>query len=347
MFIFSLSSIFIFAFLFLKQNNKNGKIYFILLSSMVLCLYAGLRGHNLQPDIPTYVKSYEKYAEYSFNEIIALYSMETRDPSYYFTAWLFSRFFTDVQWWLAAVGAFFVLAMLFVIYKESENPLLSILMFLSLGSFEFALSGLRQSIALSIIVLSYLFIKNRKPVKFIISVLIASLFHFSAILFLIAYPLARVKLGLWHVIVAIVLLVLFIGFQSSVRTFLENFLVDSQYQDYVSRDVTLNFSGFIIQICIFIFNLVYYKKTVAKNKDALILYNLVFIGLLLQLYSSMIAEFFRLSYYFSFANFLLVPLAISSESDDKIKDVLKLVIGLLFVVYIFWSGIPKYEFFWM
>lgn len=346
MFIFVFSSIFLSALLLLRKGVKNGKLYFLIFSGIVLCLYAGLRGHNLQTDIPTYVQMYEKYSRFSLRQIMTVFSSDMKDPTYFFTAWLFSRFFTDVQWWLAIVAAFYIIVVLVVIYKESEKPLMSLIMLLALGYLSFVLSGLRQSIAMSFAMIAYLYIKKKKPIRFILAVIVASLFHLSAIMFLIAYPLARLKLGFWHVVAFGVMLLLFTGFQSAVRNFLTQVLGDSQYGSYADNETALNFSGFIIQICMFVFNLLYYKNVTEKDKDAIVLYNLAFIGLSLQLFSSMIAEFFRLSYYFSFANILLVPLAISSESEDRTQALLRLFIGALFIVYLFMDGIPRYSFFW-
>ena len=347
MFVLCVGSIFVLAIMFLRKSVEHGKKYFLIFSGFLLCLYAGLRAQNLQIDIPTYVQMYEKYARYSFGQIIQLFSSEIRDPTYYFTAWLFSRVFTDAQWWLAVVGAFYIVVVCLVIYKESERPLISLLMVLSLGYFSFVLSGLRQSIAMTIAMIAYLYIKKRKPIKFILLVILASLFHMSAILFLIAYPLGRAKLGIWHIVSFGIMVVLFLGFQSTIRSFLSEILADSQYGSYADRETALNFSGFIIQICMFIFNLLYYSKGVKEDKNAIVLYNLAFIGLSLQLFSSMIAEFFRLSYYFSFANILLVPLAISSEREERTKVLLRLFIGALFIVYLFLDGVPGYRFFWV
>ena len=212
MFVFSVTTIFISGLLCLRKDIRNSKLYFVLISGVVLCLYSALRGHDLQPDIPSYVNFYDRYAEYSLSEILALYSSEIRDPTYYFTAWLFSRIFTNAQWWIAFVAAVYIVIALIIIYKESDNPLLSVLMIVSLGYLFFILNGLRQCFAMSFVMLSYLFLKNKKPVKFFMMVLIASLFHLSAIVFLIMYPICRSKLGVWHIVSFLILLVLFLAF---------------------------------------------------------------------------------------------------------------------------------------
>lgn len=340
-----ISGIFLFWFLFLNVKGDNKK-YFVVSASIILFLYAALRAHNLQIDIPRYVDYYEEYAKLSFDEIMELFDSEQKDPFYYVFSWLFSRIFKNVQWWLAFVALAYIFAVGLIIYKESESPVLSFLAFLSLAYFEFSLSGLRQTLALSLTLLSYFGIKNRKWKQFLILVLLASLFHRSALIFLIVYPIANTKVGKIHWMLALIVGVIFLVGESSVRSFMEKYLVDTQYEGYIERTVGLSMAGFIIQLVIFVFCYVYYPVVSKKYEHANILYNLAFIGLLFQLFSSMIAEVFRISMYFSFFNAILIPMVITAEKDRKIQLMETLGIGLIFIAYMFMTGIPDYAFFW-
>lgn len=340
-----ISGIFLFWFLFLNVKGDNKK-YFVVSASIILFLYAALRAHNLQIDIPRYVDYYEEYAKLSFDEIMELFDSEKNDPFYYVFSWLFSRIFKNVQWWLAFVALAYIFAVGLIIYKESESPVLSFLAFLSLAYFEFSLSGLRQTLALSLTLLSYFGIKNRKWKQFVILVLLASLFHRSALIFLIVYPIANTKVGKIHWMVALIVGVIFLVGESSVRSFMEQYLVDTQYEEYIERTVGLSMAGFIIQLVIFVFCYVYYPVVSKKYEHANILYNLAFIGLLFQLFSSMIAEVFRISMYFSVFNIILIPMVITAEKDRKIQLVETLGVGLIFIAYMFMTGIPDYAFFW-
>lgn len=338
--------IFAFGILFLRKEVKNGKKYFLITSGFILFLYAALRAHTLQPDLETYVRVYKYYARYSFLEILEIFNPDFKDPTYYFSGWLFSRIFLDPQWWLAFIGVVYIAVIAVLIYKESNNPLLSLLALLSLEYFEFSLSGLRQTLAMSITTLAFFSLKDRKPWKFLFLVIMASLFHRSALIFLIAYPIATMKLGWKHIIVATFVFCLFFGAQNIVKSLMEKFLADTQYEAYIDREITLTFSGFIIQGTIFAFCLMYYPIVRQRYEHADVLYNLVFIGLMFQIFSSMLAEFFRISIYFSMFSIILIPLAISTESNKKLRALENIVIPLIFIVYMFKDGIPEYAFFW-
>lgn len=338
--------IFAFGILFLRKEVKNGKKYFLITSGFILFLYAALRAHTLQPDIQRYVQVYESYAKCSFLEIIEIFNPDIKDPTYYFSGWVFSRIFSNGQWWLAFIGAVYVLVIAVLIYRESKSPLLSIVAFLSLAHFDFTLNCLRQSLAMSITTLAFFSLKDRKPWKFLFLVIMASLFHRSALIFLMVYPVANMKLGWKHIIVAALVFILFFVAQGTVRNLMGKFLADTQYEGYIDSETTLTFSGFIIQGAIFAFCLMYYPTVSRQYEKANVLYNLVFIGLMFQVFSSMVAEFFRVSRYFSVFSVILIPLAISAESNKKLRVIESIIIPLIFIVYMFKDGIPEYAFFW-
>lgn len=346
MFVIAVATICLGAYLLLELKVKNGKKYFCILTGAILFLYAALRGIDYTTDIQGYISSYQKYSTYSFQQILALYVSNIKNPSFYVVGWVLSRVFENPQWWLASIGAVYAFCGVYVIYKESENPLLSVIAWLSLGFFSFSLSGLRQTLALSLTMLAYFPAKNRKFWKFLILLILATLFHTSAFVFLLVYPIVDKKIGIGHAIIALTAVIIFVGFQGTVRSLIAFFFDDSYLGGYADRENALTFTGFIIQVAIFVFCMIYYPNVRKRYKNGDILYNLSFVGILFQLFSSMIAEMFRVSMYFSFFNVLLIPLAISTEPNKKMRWFLTTAILIIFFLNMFKNGVPVYEFFW-
>lgn len=81
----------------------------------------------------------------------------------------------------------------FVIYKYSKNVWLSCYLYITLTFFYTTMNFIRQSIAASVILLGYKFLKERKTVPFIIMVLLASSFHYTALIMLPVYFLSLIK----------------------------------------------------------------------------------------------------------------------------------------------------------
>lgn len=134
-------------------------------------------------------------------------------------------------------------------------------------------------------------------------------------------------------------------FSSQINIFLEKYILINEYVGYVGSEIKLNYTGFIIQSAIFVFCLLYYKQ-VTKNRNNLILYNLSFMGMVLQLYSSVIAEFFRVSMYFSIFDIILVPLVLEHEKERRNRSLLLFLVTSVLILYIFIQGEIKYDVFW-
>ncbi len=338
--------IFAFAGIFLLKKDGNGKKAFAIAVGVALFLYAALRSPTYSGDVAGYVKKFNLYKQYSFVEMLELYSTDVKNPTYHLLGWFVSRAFDDAQWWLAFIGAIYAFAGSYVIYKESELPMISSIAWIALSFFSFSLTGLRQTIALSLTMPAYFSAKNRKLLSFLLLVALATLFHSSAFIFLIIYPIANKKIGIYHVAVALVVLVAFAAFQGQVRNFITQFFDDSYLGGYADSETKLTLVGFIVQLAIFAFGLWYYPNVTREREGVDIIYNLSFIGVILQLFSSMIAEFFRVSMYFSFFNVLLIPLAIKSEPKKKTRIMLYVFICGVLLLYAFRNGIPNYRFFW-
>ena len=79
------------------------------------------------------------------------------------------------------------------IYKYSDMPYLSVIMFITLQFFDLSMSGIRQIIAISILVFAFDFMVNRKLMLFALTTGLAASIHSSTISFLLLYPISKLK----------------------------------------------------------------------------------------------------------------------------------------------------------
>jgi len=86
----------------------------------------------------------------------------------------------DFQFFLAVVAFVSVLPFAIFYYKESENSLLTITIFINVSIFTMFFSGLRQTIAFAIGIIAFYYVKDKKLVKFLLCVFVAYIFHKSA-----------------------------------------------------------------------------------------------------------------------------------------------------------------------
>ena len=113
----------------------------------------------------------------------------------------------DYQLFVSLIALFVTICFGHMIYRFSPDPLQSILYHLGLLLFTFHFSALKQSIAMAILMLSLDQIEKRKPLRFLLLVLIAGQFHLPALVFLPAYALSYVKINKSFLVILGIILV--------------------------------------------------------------------------------------------------------------------------------------------
>ena len=260
---------------------------------------------------------------------------------------LLSYVIRDGQLWLAVISAIFIVAAYKIIKEYSDDPVISWVYIFCMYIYIFILQGLRQSIAMAFILMSIKYVYKRNLLGFIIMVTVATLFHQSAKVFFIVYPLYRIKVSnIYFLIIGASFLVS--RFLSSIVSVILNKLVtDSRFSDYLQgRENMYSETSFFVLGAIFIFCYLYKDELLKKNPKNQILYTISMLSLVIQSTAGLVAEMFRVSYYFNMFNLLLVANVCSSIEDEKKRRQTKFIILIFFALYFFVSGGYRYRFFW-
>lgn len=270
---------------------------------------------------------------------------------------LIQVFSTNYQLYVAVISIPMILAMMSLIYRKSENGMLSIVLYIALFYF-FSYFLLRQVVALSILIAwAYPALEKKHLLKFISIVAIAMTFHTTAVVFLIAYPLARfVKFSRRWIIVIVG--IAFAGMLIPQGVFqLISFLDVShtllQYTTlgiYTKADGDTNF-GVVIQLLILLYCATGYKQLVSKDNNNNVLLHLVGLGMIFESWSTIVVEFYRVAMYFSIYGCILLPNRIKLQKKLTVRIVLNVVIILLTIVYTLTrtinnTGCNPYSFMW-
>lgn len=327
----------------LLPSSKRTNQIFVVVAGLGLFTISTLRNIDFGFDTKAYILKFNSLSTTSLGELWNNFSNNYgKDPFFYFVSKIIKDLGFNDRMWLAIIAAFFCLAIFKLIYNYSADPFISVVTLISLGYFFFSLTGLRQTIALGFVVLAYKYLRDRKLVVFLILIIIGALFHSTALIFLIAYPLAYMKVGLRQIVIIGVSLFLIIVFKDKVNAFLAFFLADSErYSSFLNSNSTLSLSGFFIQFIIFLFCLIYKKEVIKKNEKNITYYNLLFLGILFQALSLVIAEFFRMSMYFSIFSIILIPLVLKVDSNKYRNVLVYFYVLAALIAYIFWS--QKFE----
>lgn len=176
-----------------------------------------------------------------------------------------------------ALGIIIYITLYHFINQTAQRKCLALLFFITLGFFQFAMSGVRQTIAICIILWSYNFIKRRKLVYFAAFIALAMLFHKSAILFAPAYLIANMKLCTRNISMMLVgMIVLF-----SVSDILLLSVADVMDYNYGIEETGNGYLFFFIVCAITYLCLKNKTKLIRQNHGNLIVFNINFISLAL------------------------------------------------------------------
>lgn len=194
-----------FAFIMITSNaiqkNKGQKSVKWLLAILIvgMSLFIGFRFY-VGTDYASYYRTYFRYSRMSWGELIRV-----DDPALRIIAKL-SSYLVDSPITMFTIAAF-IFCTLFVtsIYKYTERFCYSMFLFVCSGTFLDAFNGVKQASAIAIIFFGLRFIKERQFVKYLITILIATLFHSTAILMILLYWLFDIKTTPFNIILIIII----------------------------------------------------------------------------------------------------------------------------------------------
>lgn len=325
----------------LARLRWNWKKTFVVCSSIFLFVIIGFRDYQIGVDTYGYMLSFNEFSylySLSWKSILEIFSVK-KEPLYVLFNLIISAFSDDFTVVLCGYALLYTIAVGVLVYRFSANPRWSYIVLLSLGFLYFAMAGIRQTMAMAILLFSYKYIKERRLLPFLLLVFLAYFFHNTAVVFLLAYPISTLKVNWKHLMALVTVYIVMAYFSGFVRFVLFDLLNWDRLSSYENRTVTLSFSGALIQIAIFAFAYLFRKDAEKNNRDNQILINLSFIGCAFQLFSSVIAEFFRISMYFSIFNILMIPNVTYAIRIKSNKRIVYLVIPLLLLTYyFFFSG---------
>lgn len=187
---FLLYAFFILVISIVHKGNHRGKI---VLFTLPLFLLSALRGESVGGDLENYLPNFDAY--YYLNNVGDLLGYSSHEPGYVLFAKMISLISPSHRFYLIITSFCCLLGPFFLIYKYSNAPGLSFIMYYSLGFYTNTMNNIRQSLAISICCFAVPFILDKQYRKFILLVAIATMFHYSAALFLFSFFLSGKELS--------------------------------------------------------------------------------------------------------------------------------------------------------
>ncbi|MDO4465985.1 MAG: EpsG family protein [Bacillota bacterium] len=291
-----------------RSDSLEGRRQCVLLSSGALALFSGLRSWWMG-DLIKYYTLYtmcngpqwkSKVFEDFTNIGIRLFfkGMGTIGLSY--------------EVCIFAIALFVAFALGLLIYRYSPSPYWSYLIYIALGFYLFTYSGLKQTIAMGFVCLAIMEIFEENPWKFGFWIFVASLFHFPALVCLLAYPIAKKKIDRMYVFLLIVGAVCLYLFRDQIISLAS----DIYYEDKSLEAKKLIGGRFLMMILIMVIGL-FMRPLHPGDSVYCQVFNLMVVAALIQFFSVYDNVFTRLAdYYFQFI-VLFMPMLLEPGEHQK------------------------------
>ena len=349
------------------------------LFAFAFIMIAALRGERVGTDTFGYINSYYNYGYFTYEHIFYYQSV---NPGYYVLAKFFHDIGFSIQVWFALVATLYVGSVAKLIYRFSKNVTLSFIMFLTLGFYSFSLAGLKQTIAMAIVLYAFNFLYDKKYIRFFALLALSMFFHITSVIFAFSFIIVIMKKNRYiYFLLSVVFIVVMLNATSILESAL-GILGNDHYSEYIDNEATYSATTFIVFFSILAFSFLYFKSyadvnntikstSVTKRKkgtsvaddandtgavnnagtEAAVMYSMVYLGVISLIFAFVIASAFRLALYFTVFSIILVPNAIACEKDASTRSLLSFwaaVICILYFMYVNRNGgsVVPYNFYW-
>ena len=299
----------------------------VALSAGAFIFMTGFRYGVGQDYFYTYVPYFEKVCagqapadvEFGFYAINKLVSLFTTDPTPVF---------------LICSIVFFVCTYA-AIMRSSPHPVLSIFLLVGMAHLFVFMNAMRQLTAVSILLFSVRYIEERKPLRFAAALLAACSLHTSALLFAVAYFFPKLEITLPLCVGVVVGCALF---KAPLADALLYVVSHTKYAEYIGSRFDTGQMGYVvaaINVVVLLFSAAvpcYYKKEIGGVYRILLWCQLVCAAVSIMAGAIPLAQ--RVRWVFSLPSVILLPMALDSIEDKRLRFVATLGVVVLYVAYV-------------
>lgn len=306
-----------------KKNNIASKILNLIMF-ISICTISGLR-YNVGTDYQAYVDIFSNINSYDF-------SNSQYEVGYVILNKL-TRFITNNDQMIFIVTSFIILFFISrTVCKYSSRPEMSMFLFITLYFYYSSFNIVRQYIAIAIMFYGVRYILNRNFKRYIGCIIIALLFHTTAIYALPIYFLPNKRLNNKVLIKSIIIS---IGVLILINPIFKIITVVFPRYEYYGGGVLFNrgtYRSIIIIGSIFFISYIYRYRIINIDKKNNLYINAMFIAFIISIVGIKSVLFIRIVSYFSLYSILLIPNFIDIF-EQKSKPIVYLLIISISYIY--------------
>lgn len=223
-------------------------------------------------------------------------------------------FFTKNQtFFLMITSAISLAGPAYLIMRYSKNSLMSVALYLNLFFYYITFNFIRQAIAISIVCFAWTFLRKNKFIPYMLIIVLASLFHMTALIMIVVYFLVKFKPGIRTLLFyAYLLLFYYILSDGLLNILLSRIHTEYENSVFITNGVSFVYALLPVFICLLL--VLSYRFIDNLSLDGRYLISLVLFATFWLLIMTKHALFERFSYYSYIFVILAVPKVLASFS---------------------------------
>lgn len=331
----------------------DGKKIYMSIATVILVLFVGFRSVDVGSDTAMYKRIFDWAVDgTSFIKEYFSWHSGAVEPLFYIITYGCAKIL-NFQIYLLILAIISVVPIMYIIYKYSDNAFYSLFLYISFGYFSFALSGVRQAIAIGLCMFAFDAAIENKIKKYVIILVVAVLIHKTALLFIPVYFLANIKKGKDYKFVFAVILVFVFLMRTPLYKLLNLFA--RQSFDLASSDQG-GYRMFLVMLFTVAIGWFYYYRFISKKDDtskdlSWLLLLMISVSALMWPIANLNAELNRMYYYYHIFIILYIPNLLKSinRKEHFLLLLMFLTIGCYYLqVYIINGQLNYYPYipFW-
>ena len=338
------------------KKRSNILLGIIFISLFLICV---LRSSSVGRDISGYELAYKMTKDVSFSDFNYIYY----ENGYLLFMKICIALKMNFQCFLVVTYLIILFPIFIFIEKFSNDKIFSALIYICYIIFEFDLTGLRQAIAMSIALVAFVILIEKKKMYlfwYFLIILLAMTFHKSAIICFAILPLMLIKDIKWYSIIIFVATIISLVLRNVLLPYIKQLFDKDSFNTNATLHIGANVIFMVIMAAYFLyvlnigekesgFNWEFYNGIFIENNK--LLYKIFLIGILLAIFFG--NETTARSFMF-FAQSLIILLPNTLFYLEKKSSIILRMLFVAFFVYFFVTNtliannfdIVPYKFYW-
>lgn len=328
------------------SNNKSIGLFFAIFTFALLIFFVGCRSEF--NDTYYYRDIFKNYITGDLSQIKSIWQADSKSKYFLILQCIFKHFISKkYNVWFFALAIFQMGAVTKLYYKHSVDYFMSAYLFIASTSFVWLMGATRQFLAVSIVLYGIDYIAERKAFKFLALVLIASLFHVSALVWIPIYFICTSKPWSFKMLTFIFCMVVMLFFVDTFTTLLDEVLEETDYAGITSNFNSSNgVNGIrVLVTCVpWVLALICRKQIEAENNTFLnICVNLSVVSTAIYLLGMFTSGIIvgRLPIYFMLTNYILIPWIINKYFSYSSRTFMKWACIIMYFLYFYYDMVIK------